>query len=135
LAQKQIAKEKLTFPAETKKRVLVVDDERVIADTLTVILRKSGYEAATCYDAMGALEKCTSFDPSLVITDVSMPGMDGIDLAILLAKQLPSCRVLLFSGHLTSIDRLEEARLSGHDFEFLEKPMDPKTLLARLAGS
>jgi DNA-binding response OmpR family regulator len=134
LAQEHIAEGKLPFAAETKKRVLVVDDEHVIADTLTVILRKSGYEAATCYDAKDALEKCTSFDPSLVITDVSMPGMDGIDLAILLTKQFPSCRVLLFSGHLASEDRLEKARLGGHNFELLEKPMDPKILLARVAG-
>jgi CheY-like chemotaxis protein len=115
------------------KRVLVVDDERCIADTLTTILRKAGYEVAAAYDGLTALSHCEFFCPDLVITDVVMPGMSGIDMAILIRQRYPVCKVLLFSGQAATADLLEEARQSGHDFELLEKPIHPTELLAKLA--
>jgi CheY-like chemotaxis protein len=114
------------------KRVLVVDDEKVIADTLGAILRKAGYEVAAAYDALSALSQCESCTPDLVITDVIMPGMNGIEMAILIQRRYPVCRVLLFSGQAATTDLLEEARRSGHDFELLTKPVHPTDLLASL---
>ena len=80
------------------KRVLVVDDEHVIADTLAIILRNEGYQAATAYDALSALSLCESFYPELIITDVQLPGTNGVQIAIFAKQLYPSCRILLFSG-------------------------------------
>src|SRR5215472_12265519 len=82
----------------SKPVVLVVDDEKVIADTLSVILTQSGFIALTAYDGEGALELARTCSPNLLLTDVMMPGMTGIELAITLTQADPKCKVLLFSG-------------------------------------
>lgn len=115
------------------KRVLVVDDERIIADTLTIILRRAGYEAAAVYDGSSALSLCESFCPELIITDVVMPGTSGVKMAILAKQRYPACEILLFSGQAATANLLQEARQAGYDFEILLKPVNPKDLLAKLA--
>ncbi len=114
------------------RKILVVDDERVIADTLAVILRGSGYEVAAAYDAQGALRQCACATPDLVISDVLMPGMNGVELAEAIQQHYPSCKILLFSGQAASADLLGEARRRGHYFELLQKPIHPKDLLAKV---
>lgn len=115
-----------------KKRVFVVDDEPIIADTLAAILNMNGYDATPFYDGRVVLAACDCEIPECVISDVMMPTMNGIDLAIRVKQQMPECRILLFSGQAATIDMLEEARRSGHDFELLTKPVHPKDLLVRL---
>jgi DNA-binding NtrC family response regulator len=114
------------------KRVFVVDDERIIADTLAAILARCGYDVNAFYDAESALTRAESLAPDLVISDVVMPQMNGVDMAIVMTKRFPSCRVLLFSGQAATSGMLKEARLKGHDFELLAKPIHPKDLLAKL---
>ena len=116
------------------KRVLVVDDERCIADTLAAILRKAGYDATALYDGESALSACDAHVPDLVLSDAIMPGISGVDLAILIKVRYPGCRVLLFSGMAASTDLLKEARRQGHDFEVLAKPIHPDDLLAKIAA-
>ena len=116
------------------KRVLVVDDEPCIADTLAAILRQSNYDAVACYDGSSALATCHAAPPALIISDVVMPGMTGIDLAIQVRQQYPDCKILLFSGMATTADLLEEARGQGYDFELIAKPINPKDLLAKMAA-
>ncbi|MFZ0311827.1 MAG: response regulator [Candidatus Korobacteraceae bacterium] len=116
------------------RRVLVVDDEQCIADSLAAILRGSDYDALALYDAETAWAACSSQAPDLVITDVIMPGMSGIDLAIRIKERYPQCKVLLFSGMAATADLLEEARSQGHDFEILAKPVHPSDLLAKMAA-
>jgi CheY-like chemotaxis protein len=118
----------------TPKRVLVVDDEANIANTLTAIFRNAGYEAVAAYDGRSGLSQCESFHPDLVITDVVMPGMSGVDMAIEVKQRYPACKILLFSGQAATADLLEEARRSGHDFEVLAKPVHPKELLAKVCA-
>jgi CheY-like chemotaxis protein len=122
-------------PSTRPKRVLVVDDEQVIADTLAAILRNTGYEAATSYSGLSALSQCAAFRPQLVISDVVMPGMDGIEMAILIKQRYPECKILLFSGQAATVNLLDRARLSGHEFELLAKPIHPTELLAKLADA
>ena len=117
-----------------RPKVLVVDDERVIADTLATILNKAGYDASAVYSGAAAVEKAKSIKPSLVITDVMMPDMNGIDAAIQIRSALPSCKILLFSGQSSTADLLEKARQQGHEFEILAKPIHPQDLLAKLKG-
>lgn len=113
-------------------RVFVVDDEKVIADTLAVILSQHGYQATAFYDGRAALAACEAASPDLVISDVVMPQCSGVDLAIRIKELYPACKILLFSGHAGMVDFLDQARQLGHDFEVLSKPVHPKDLLARL---
>src|ERR1700747_2739947 len=92
-----------------KPVVLIVDDERVIADTLSIILSKSGFTTMTAYDGATALNLANESSPDLLISDVVMPGMTGIDLAITMKYSFPECKVLLFSGQAATVDLLEEA--------------------------
>jgi CheY-like chemotaxis protein len=116
------------------KRVLIVDDEQCIADTLAAILGNCGYDATALYDGEAAWLACTTQVPDLVISDVVMPGMSGIELAIRIKQSYPDCKVLLFSGMATTSNLLEKARSQGHDFEVLAKPIHPAELLLRLAA-
>ena len=118
----------------TKPRVLVVDDERVIAYTLAIILNQAGFDAAAVYTGTDAVERARSEKPDLVISDVIMPDMNGIEAAIRIRQMLPGCKILLFSGQAATADLLEKARLQGHEFEILAKPVHPQDLLAKLRG-
>jgi len=118
--------------SETKPRVLVADDERVIADTLAMILNQSGFEAQAVYSGEKAIELAASFQPQMVISDVIMAGLNGIDAAIELRRMLPGLKILLFSGQAATADLLEKARSEGYEFEILAKPVHPQDLLARL---
>ena len=116
----------------TKKlRVLIVDDERVIADTLATIFRNAGYDAMPLYSAEQALEVIHSggWVPHLAILDVHLPLMNGIDLAVHLKAVNPACKLTLFSGQSSSAELIEGARAQGHIFEVLGKPVHPTTLL------
>lgn len=113
--------------------VFVVDDEAVVADTLAAILRQAGFTANSFHHPKAALDQAHSNCPGLLITDVIMPGMTGIDLAIQIEKICPQCKILLFSGQAATADLLEEARTHGHEFELLPKPIHPADLLAKIS--
>jgi DNA-binding NtrC family response regulator len=70
--------------------------------------------------------------PDLLISDVAMPGLSGIDLAIQMKVNHPECKVLLFSGQAYTSDLLESARYQGHHFRLLEKPVSPSELLVEI---
>ena len=114
------------------KRVFVVDDERIIADSLATILNHSGYQASAFYDAESALLACELGKPDCIITDVVMPGMSGVDLAVEIKDRFPACRVLLFSGQAATADLLATVRGRGLDFDVLPKPVHPRDLLAKI---
>src|SRR3954452_248403 len=117
---------------QAKPKVLVVDDERVIADTLAIILNQHGFDAAAVYTGKEAVDRARDIHPDLVISDVIMPDMNGIESAIHIRKFLPACKILLFSGQAATADLLESARAQGHEFEILAKPVHPQDLLAKL---
>ena len=85
-------------PAATpsKPRVLVADDEQVIANTLAIILNQAGFEARAVYSGEKAIESLDSFQPDMLISDVIMTGMTGIEAAIATQKKMPNCKILLF---------------------------------------
>ena len=115
-----------------KPRVLVADDEQVIANTLAIILNQAGFEARAVYSGESAIESIDSFEPNMLISDVIMTGMTGIEAAIQIRQKLPNCKILLFSGQAATADLLEKARAQGHEFEILAKPVHPTDLLAKL---
>jgi CheY-like chemotaxis protein len=110
-------------------RGFVVDDEHVIASTLAAILKLDGYSATFFSSPVEALAAARLKDPDLLISDVAMSGISGVDLAIQMRAQYPTCRILLFSGQAATMDSLEHARAQGHDFELLLKPVPPTEFL------
>ncbi len=118
---------------EYRPRVLVVDDECVIADTLAKVLTLSGYAAIAAYDADGALETALQLPPEMLITDVVLPGMNGIKLASTIKRIFPDCKILLFSGQASTVDLMSAASREGDRFTLLNKPVPPKDLVALVA--
>jgi DNA-binding NtrC family response regulator len=119
--------------SHNKPVVYVVDDEKVIAETLAMILNQAGFFAVAFEDPRQALAAaCSPPPPNLLLSDVVMPEMSGIELAIQFHQSYPECRVLLFSGQAATSSLLEVARSKGHDFEVLAKPVHPADLLAKL---
>jgi FixJ family two-component response regulator len=112
--------------------VYVVDDEEVIATTLAMILNGSGFEAVAFTQPLEALRAAEVRCPAFLITDVAMPVLNGIDLAIQFKAIYPQCRVLLFSGALSTSARIEGAREKGFEFSILAKPVHPNELLSKL---
>jgi CheY-like chemotaxis protein len=114
--------------------VLVVDDEPIIADTLTEILTRSGYAAMAAYDGEGALETAALVPPDLLIADDLSPQMSGIDLAIAVKSESPDCKIILLTGK-QSADLLNSARIAVHQFSLLNKPIHPADLLSKVTGA
>lgn len=115
--------------SQQKKRVLIVDDESVIADSLAIIFSNEGYETRAVYSAEQALQLFSEWVANLAIIDVRLPGMNGIDLAIRLKEQYPECKVALFAGQAATSDLTASARQIGHSLDVLEKPIHPTALL------
>lgn len=114
-------------------RIMIVDDERTIADTLAMILQLKGHETVAVYSAEQAVATIEEFEPDVVLSDVIMGKMTGVDLAIYLSRARPDCKVVLFSGQAATGDLLEEAHRKGHNFRLLAKPLHPDKLLQDLA--
>jgi DNA-binding NtrC family response regulator len=115
------------------RKILIVDDEVTIADTLALIFSTSGYEAQTAYSAEQALPILEDWKPDLAVIDVVLPGMNGIEFAIFLKASYPTCQFLLFSGQPGTSGLLEEAKEKGHLFEILAKPMHPTFMLSTVS--
>lgn len=115
-------------------KVLVVDDEHIIAWSLCAILELNGFEARAAYDGKEALEMARSFRPDFLLSDVVMPGLDGVQTAIAIREFLPRCVVLFLSGQEGTLDRLARARSRGQQFDLALKPMHPPELLAMMRG-
>lgn len=113
-------------------RVLIVDDETVIADTLSLICRHRGYLVETAYSGETAVEKAIEWRPHILICDVVLGGMSGLDTAVGICRTWPGCRVILLSGQPLGVDLLDRAKECGQVFEVLLKPVHPETLLRRL---
>lgn len=113
-------------------RIFVVDDEFIIASTLATILQRNGFDAVFFTEPLAVLSAARKQAPDLLITDVVMPTLSGVDLAIALKEEFPDCKVLLFSGQAATANQLQVARLKGHDFELLSKPIHPTEFLKKI---
>ena len=116
----------------SKTRILVVDDEETIANTLSWVLSTEGFETRAAYSGEDAVEIAQSFLPDALICDVLMAGISGIEAAVRICERFPSCRVLVISGHVSMTDLAESEITKDHQFDFLAKPVHPRVLLKRL---
>jgi len=111
-------------------RVFVVDDQLMIASGLAAILNRNGFSARFFACSLEALEAAALLESlDLVISDVAMPGINGVDFAIQMRALFPACEILLFSGQAATTNLLEDARNQGHRFHLLQKPVHPTDLL------
>jgi len=117
-----------------KARVFVVDDERTIADTLAMVLNRSGFEAVALYTGPEAIALCHREPCDVLLTDVMMDPMNGIQTGLEIRQICPTCKVLLFSGNPAAAQLLLEAQAAGYDFEILAKPLHPSEVIQRLAS-
>ncbi len=115
-----------------KRIAFVVDDEGIIASTLELILISHGFDARSFVDPHDALSAAQSALPDLLFTDVMMPQINVIELAVQLRRSCPNCRVLLSSGQPATSELLADAEAAGHHFEILAKPVHPKTLIEKI---
>ncbi len=95
-------------------------------------LSHAGFEARAVYSGEEILASLSTFEPDALISDVVMPGMTGIEAAILVRAQRPRCKVILFSGQAATADLLANARTDRPEFEIIAKPVHPTDLLAKL---
>ncbi len=113
-------------------RILVVDDEALIADTIVQILNRNGFIAEAAYSGAEAIEIARRNCPDLLLSDVLMPQLDGVEAAIAIREICPDTRIVLFSGQAATVEILERARQRGHSFELLPKPIHPTQLIKHL---
>jgi len=111
--------------------ILVVDDEPTIADTLSQILQGEGFAAVACYAGVDAIEIARLTPPDLLLSDVVMPGMSGVELAIEVIRLVPNCPVVFLSGQATKADLL--GKMGRRQFKLLAKPIHPRDLLAEVS--
>jgi CheY-like chemotaxis protein len=119
--------------SQTKKlKVIVIDDEALIADTVAEILNHEGLDATPICDPVEAIRLAQAMQPDVVLSDVIMPGMNGIEAGIKIREVAPRCRIILFSGQAATVDLLEQARKQGHRFEIVGKPVKPEQLISMI---
>jgi len=111
--------------------IFLVDDEEMITSSLGLILGREGFDVFGFTNPLRALERMQTVEPDLLISDVMMPQLNGIDLAIQTKIVRPDCRILLFSAAATEFGI--QAWAGGHDFRLLQKPVHPDLLLREIA--
>jgi DNA-binding response OmpR family regulator len=113
-----------------RQRVLVVDDDRLVADTLSMIFAANGFEAQARYSAAEGLACARSFSPSLLLCDVTMPEQTGLQLADAVNRELPSCQMLMLTAYSSNAARVEmHAMRMKRPLKLLNKPCRPEVLL------
>lgn len=117
------------------QRVLVVDDDRLVADTLALVFNKSGFEARAVYSADAALEDAREFAPDLLLCDVTMPGRDGLTLLPEITEELPACRIIMLTGFYSNLKEVrDQASKLSRPIGILTKPCAPSELLREAAA-
>lgn len=127
----EVPSEDLRMSGGSPPVVLVVDDEPNVANSLAMILSNVGFEARAAYNGESALLMVGERPPAFLLTDVFMPGIDGIQLAIAVAQNFPSCKVTLFSGNASERET-RRAHEAGYEFPLLMKPIHPEKIVEHI---
>jgi len=114
-------------------KVLLVDDEIEFVNTLSNRLGMRGIHTDVVHDGEQALEYVRKQEPDVIVLDLKMPGMYGMDVLRSLSKTNPDIQVVILTGHGTVRDEQEAQRLKA--FDYLNKPADIETLADRIKGA
>ena len=113
-----------------KQRVLVIDDDRLVADTLNLIFQANGYESEAVYSAADGLARARTFDPGLLLCDITMPEESGLQLAEKLQREMPHCKLLMLTAYSSNAIKVEQhITRTQRPLHFLNKPCRPEVLL------
>lgn len=116
------------------QRVLIVDDDRLVADTLSLIFAKSGFEARVAYSADDALETAREFAPNLLLCDITMPARDGLSLVNDITDEFPACRIIVLTAFYSNLKiAREKSNKLPRPMSILIKPCQPTELLREAA--
>jgi CheY-like chemotaxis protein len=113
-----------------KQRVLVVDDDRLVADTLNLVFQANGYESEAVYSAAEGLARARTFDPGLLLCDITMPEESGLQLAEKVHHEFPNCKLLMLTAYDSNVIKVEQhATRTKRPLKLLSKPCRPEVLL------
>lgn len=112
------------------RHVFVVDDEVLITTSLSLILAREGFKVSPFTNPLEALEQFRVTPPDVLISDVMMPQLSGVELAKRAKRWWPACKILLFSA--ASPEMLRNAGADGHNFRLVQKPIHPEDLLEEI---
>ena len=113
-------------------KVLIADDEKNIADTIQIILRKDGMEAVAVYGGQAAVEKAGEWQPDVFLVDYVMLDLNGIEAAIKICEKFPACRVLVLSAMAAVPEVKQQLQQREQHYEVLVKPIYPTELVRRI---
>lgn len=112
------------------QKILVVDDDRLVADTLTMIFRANGYNSEARYSAADGLARAHTFQPALMLCDVSMPEESGLSLVEKMNSELPATEVLVLTAYSGNASKVHmQASRMQRPLKLLTKPCPPDELL------
>lgn len=110
--------------------IYIVDDEILVATSLAAIFRRNGLRAIPFTDPRRALSHSRLIPPQLLLVDLALPVMSGVDLAVAMTEVAPNCRFLFFSRSPQAQRLLDRVREQGYCFESVSRPINPRDLLA-----
>ena len=113
-----------------KPRLLLVDDEEMFLEYLSKRLINRQYDVTTCLSGEEAIEKVRDYDFDVVIIDILMPGIDGIETLSEIKKLKPLTEVIMLTGHASRESGIEGMRLGAYDY--LRKPFDTEDLVSKI---
>ncbi len=113
-------------------KILVVDDESSILDLVTAYLRPEGFQVRTAMDGPAALKAARAFKPDLIVLDIMLPGMDGVEVLSQLRRE-SSVYVILLTAKAEETDKIVGLSVGADDY--LTKPFSPRELVARIKAA
>jgi len=117
---------------QSNNRILLVDDEKDILEFLSYNLKKEGFVVATCNDGQNALDLLEEFKPNLIVLDVMMPGMDGIETCENIRSNSKYDNILITFLTARAEDYSQVAGLEAGADGYINKPIKPKVLVSRV---
>ena len=120
--------------AKTPNKILIVDDSKTLTFFLQEVLESEKYEVRTANDGENGCAASSDFNPDLIVTDIQMPGLSGMDMMRNIRMHKPNVRTIYMSGDLDRYRSRLQAEQKGYDVKLLAKPFAPGEFLTLVAN-